>query len=203
MIMISWQSSIHFSFIQMNSRKDCHLFFRWISISNELPAQKGSKYRVVGLSRKENDEFWIAEHRFNQLYYRLANIGIHFACTGICVQYFLVSFDIDFYLFILIQGFHIVYSYVWFYLYFHCICDPSVFYLWTSKFLTKKFSYISRQIGRMNAKTAKTKIIDNRKLSSLIRCHNRVMMELFEVNAFFKVCLPIDTDYRPCILCNA
>ena len=171
--------------MQMNSKNDCHLFWRWIIITNELPARNYADYPVVGLSRKENDLFWQTESRFNHLYYRFANVGIFIACTGICVQYLLVEFDIDFYLYLLIQGFHICYTYLWFYLYFHCICDPSMFYMGASKLLSKKFEYISKKIGHMQ--TVRNKLVDNRKLASLIRQHNRVVMELFEVNDFFKV----------------
>ena len=152
-------------------------------ITNEAP-KESRETRVVGISRKENNKFWQTEQRFNRLYYRFANIAIFEMSAVIVVQYFLVQFDIDFYLYILIQVFHSAYTFLWFYLYFHCICDPSIFYLGASKFLAKKFRCIAKQAARMNSSK---KLVDNRRLAWLIRDHNRVSMELFEMNSFFKV----------------
>ena len=120
--MISWQSSLHFSFVQMNSKEDFRLFSRWISIANELPPQGEEDNRVVGLSRKENKEFWTTESRFNHLYNRFANIAIFFMSLFVCIQYFLIQFKVDFYLYLLVQLFHASYTFLWFYYYFHCIC---------------------------------------------------------------------------------
>lgn len=183
--MISWQSSLHFSFVQMSSRENFRLFFRWISIANELPPQGEEEERVVGLSRKENREFWKSENRFNHLYIRFANSAIFVMALGISVQYFLIQFEIDFWVYLTVQLFHASYTFAWFYFYFHCICTPAIFCLGVSKFIAKKFRYLAKQARRLSY--AKTKRLDNRRVTSLIHQHNHVEMEVFEMNVFFRV----------------
>lgn len=184
--MIAWQCSLHFAFIWMNEKEDCRLFLRWIMITNEAPT-KGDT-RVVGLSRKENNEFRQTERRFNRLYYRFADIAIYGLSAVIAVQYFFVRFEIDLCLQILVQAIHVGCFYLFGYLIVHCICDPSIFHLGASKLLAKKFRFLSEKVMRMNAST---KLIDKRRLAWLIREHNRVSMELFEMNSFFKVSIQL------------
>lgn len=179
LIMLSWQVSIHFAFIQLNGKEG---FLKWIIIANEVPAH--SDNRVVGLSRKEANEFWATENRFNHLFYRLGNIFIVFVWCILSVQYFMVSFDVDFRLFILVQAFHISYILPFCYFFFHSIYTLSIFQLSLSKFLAKKFRYLTRQLARMNVSS---KPINNRKLASLIYKHSIVQIELLDVNDFFKV----------------
>ena len=61
----------------------------------------------------------------------------------------------------------------------------NVFYIEIIVFLSKKLGYIAKQIE--NANSSKSKLINNRKLTGLIVDYNRVLLELIEMNNFFKV----------------
>lgn len=87
-ISASWLFWIHVIFNDVNSRNDYHLFRVWLKMSNELPVKSDRDYRTIGLSRVENKKFWMAEDRFNHLYYRLINVALPFICVIVSGQIF-------------------------------------------------------------------------------------------------------------------
>lgn len=82
----SWLFWIHIIFNHVNTRNDYHLFRVWMKMSNETKREEDD--RVIGLSRRENKKFWLAEDRFNHIYYRIVNFSLFFSYFIFGCQHF-------------------------------------------------------------------------------------------------------------------
>ena len=104
-----WLSLNQFSFSWLNAKHDYRLFKFWAKLTYEMPAKSDADYAVAGLSRKANKAFWMAEKRFNQIYFRVLNFALGVAYCVYSSQLLFVHFEIDWITYILVQTFHVVY----------------------------------------------------------------------------------------------
>lgn len=163
--MIPWQFWIRYVFEYANAKNDFRLFRVWLKLTYEIPAKSERDYRVAGLPTEENKSFWMAEDRFNALFYRAANVFLTFACSLVVAQFFLVQFDVQLWIYLLVQIVHLVYTNFYIWMFIHLIYTGNVFFLGVVKFFAKKFSHISKRVRRLAMRTKK---VDNRKLARLI-----------------------------------
>ena len=148
----------------------------------ETPASNG--HEVVGISQAENKKFWEAKKRFNCRYNQITNWLVVMASIWFDIQLFLVSFDVEIVVYIVIQAFNILNGNVFIWSFLFSIYTLNVYFIECMLFLRKKIRHISQQVQQL--RTSKTKLINNRRLARLISDFNRVNSELIEFNDFFK-----------------
>lgn len=84
------------------------MLIKWMKMTFEIPAKSDRDYKIIGLSWVENKKFWLNEKRTNARWYRLMN---YLLCLAFCIvgwQYTFVTFDINFYVFTIVQTFHVI-----------------------------------------------------------------------------------------------
>ena len=81
-----------------------------MQVTNEIPAGKGKPYKVVGLSVLENAKFWQSEDRINALWFKSINGNLVGTVALFSLQMFIVKFDVDLWLLILMQTIHIAHN---------------------------------------------------------------------------------------------
>ena len=171
-----------------------------MKMTMEIPA---ADHDLVGISRADYKQFWTAEDEFNGRYIRVQNWFIVFTCLVFDIQLFMVSFDVDFVVYIAFQIFHALNGnfFTWNFLYTiytGALVHPvifsqnqiqisyfnlvNVFYIECLLFMFKKFRHISQQVQGLG----KAKPVNNRSLARLIFEYNRMNAELVEFNDFFK-----------------
>ena len=72
-------------------------------MSREIPPRKGMGFKVIGLPEEENKKFWEAEANFNFYWYRVLSFAFVGSFFVFGVQYTYVWFDVNIYVFILVQ----------------------------------------------------------------------------------------------------
>ena len=159
-----------------------------MKITMELPTNGETlteiDHKVIGLFADENRRFWEAEDWFNSRYIRFMNAYLVLTWLVFDVQLFLVQFDVDLWLYILVQALQIVNGNYFMWTFFQSMYTINVFLIESLLFLGKKFRFISKKI--QNLRSTKTKLAHNLKLAKLIRDYNEVLKELIDVNDFFK-----------------
>ena len=155
-------------------------------LTQEIPAKKNE--RPVGLSREENDQFWRTVDRFNALFIPAISYSVIPLAMVLNIGLFVVRFkELDsewgFWVFLFIQVVNCWHIPAFFYYFYHGIHSINVMYIEVMRIVTKKFNCIARRTAELNAR--RTKMTDNRKLSRLLFEHNKVHVELQEMNAFF------------------
>ena len=135
-----------------------------MKLTMEMPAR--GKDDVVGLSRAENEQFWMAEDEFNSLYGRIQNGFIVLAWLVFDVQLFMVSFDVEIVVYIVFQTFHMFNGnfFIWNFLF--TVYTLNVFFIECLLFVAKKFRRISQKVQHLRA--SKTQRINNQRLARLI-----------------------------------
>lgn len=173
----------HYVFVELNSRNDFYLFRKWSYLTQEIAAKKNE--RPVGLSRGENHNYWRTVDWFKGIFYRALNCLIVAFSVVLNVGLFVVRFEeINFWLFLFIQVINCWHIPAFFYYFFHAIHSINVMYVEVIRVLSLKFNRIARRTAQLNV--GRTKRI-NRKLFKLLFEHNRVHVELQEMNAFFSI----------------
>lgn len=86
------------------AKENYKLWFKWMRMSREIAPEMG--YKVIGLPEKENREFWNAEQNFNFYWYRVLSITLVFSFFVFGIQYTYVQFDVNIYVFVLVQVLH-------------------------------------------------------------------------------------------------
>ena len=81
-------------------------------MSYEIPAKSDRDYQVFGLSRDENKKFWLDEKRTNERWYRSMNYVLFFYLNLLNLQFTFVPFDVDLWLFVVVQVFHALHKWV-------------------------------------------------------------------------------------------
>lgn len=100
------------------------------------------------------------------------------------VGLFVVHFEkVNWWLFILIQVVNCWHIPTFFFYFFHGVHTINLLYLEVMRILTKKFHSIAKRTAKLNASGTKKNF--NRRLSNLLFEHNKVHVELQEMNAFF------------------
>ena len=95
--------TLHILFNSILAKDNYKLWFKWMQMSRELPPKKGMGYKVIGLSEKENKQFWDAEANFNFYWYRVLSITFVGSFFVFGIQYTYVKFDVNIYVFVLVQ----------------------------------------------------------------------------------------------------
>ena len=181
----SWNLSLYVVFNHWNVRDDYYLYGQWMRLTQEIPAESNPNYKLVGLSKEENDKFWQTERWFNQIFYRSVNVFLSFIAIFISGLLFMVRFEsVALWLYLLVQTVNALHLACFFFLFFNSIYTVNALYIAVIRILTKKFDRIASRTARLNAPRG-AKPINNRRLSRLIFDHNRVHLELLEMNAFF------------------
>ena len=153
-------------------------------LTQEIPAESDPNYKLVGLSKEENDKFWQTERWFNQIFYRSANCALAFFSIIISGLLFAVRFEsVDLWFYLFMQTVNALHLACFFFSFYHSIYTMQILYIAVVKILTKKFNRIASRAARLSA--SKAKLINNQRLSRLLLDHNRVNLELLEMNAFF------------------
>ena len=146
----------------------------WMKITNH--------YKVIGLSRKKNQEFRSKEIRFHVLYLKFFNFFLLISCIIFNAQLFFVSYgDINIYIYITVNSVHIIHTCFYAYYVYQLVYTISIFFVTVLIFLFKKFSHITKQIAKLKNEQS----IDNRKLSKLIYDFNFVYLEMVKMNEYF------------------
>lgn len=87
-VSISWLFFIHYILNHVSTKHNYQLIQRWMKISGELPAKSKQDYEVVGLSREENQQFWLKEQAFMARYYRIMRLSFSASYVIFNVQLF-------------------------------------------------------------------------------------------------------------------
>lgn len=77
MVVFSWSLTHYITFNYLSEDKD--LLF-WARLSYEISAEGEDDHRVVGLSKEEDQAFWIQEDLFCYYWFKLSNYGLIFTC---------------------------------------------------------------------------------------------------------------------------
>ena len=182
-----WGFSFNYVFSWLNARKDYKLFRVWMRMTREeLPAKSERDYRVAGLSRIENKQFWETENYVNRLWCRMLNYYIALSGFTFTIQLFFVKLDeVDYFSaqYIGWQTFHVFQTFHAFYAFLHCYYTLGFWHVTSMRFFSKRFRYISRQLERLNGCSDR---VNNRMLSRLIIENNQVHHEMIFINEFFK-----------------
>lgn len=150
----SWGLSLHWTFNYLNARNDFYFFRVWMRITQELPAKSEQDYEVNGLPREENKRFWQTEKRLNSLWLKVSSGFIGVSCIVFCGQLFLVPFEADLSVYVLVQTLHVLHSSYSLVVYLHSFFSINLFYIWTMKFTSTRFAHIARQVQRLCAPEA-------------------------------------------------
>lgn len=154
-------------------------------ISGELPVNNKGDYRVVGMSSKEYQNFWIKERNFNFFWYWMVSWFTLMVGLMHCVPLLLLPSDVPWYScsYILIQAFNAFTCVYTIFYFLHSVYMTTIFALQIIHFLTLKFKCIGRRLARLDALGSKEL---NNRLAKLILQFNKVQLELMEVNDFYK-----------------
>ena len=147
----SWGLSLHWTFNYLNARNDFHFFRVWMRITQELPAKSEQDYEVIGLPREENKRFWQMEKRLNSLWLKVSSGFIGVSCIVFSGQLFLVPFEADLSVYVLVQTLHVLHSSYSLVVYMHSFFTLNLFYIWAMKFTSKRFAHITKQVQRLTA----------------------------------------------------
>lgn len=163
----------------LNAKDGYYLFLKWMYLTQEIPSN-----RLVGLKKEENDRFWQTVDWFNQLFCRSVSYSVIPMSLVIAIGLFVVRFEnVNLWLFLCIQAINFWHIPAFFYYFFHSIHSVNVMYIEVMLIVKNKFNRIAIRAAELNVRG--TKMIDNRKLSQLLFEHNKVHVELQEMNAFF------------------
>ena len=153
-------------------------------LTQEIAPKNDSDYKLVGLSKEENEKFWRIEDRFNRIFYRSSSALIIWFSIIISFCLFLVRFErVNIWFYLAMQAFNIAHVACFFLCFYHSIYTMCALHVAVMIVITKKFKRIADRVRRLNAPEAK--LINNRRLSRLLLEHNRVHVELQEMNTFF------------------
>lgn len=150
-----------------------------------MPARSEDDYEVIGLPKEENRKFWAIEQKVNYVWYRMINGFLMFALIVFNAQFFFVIFDVNIFVYVIVESLQILHTSYFLYAFLHAIYTVNLFSIEFMKFMEKKFGYLSKQIEELN--NSKTRLIDNRSLAKLIFEYSYVQLELVEMNNFFKL----------------
>ena len=121
--LISWMTTLHFRLNRFNSASN-ESFMLWMRMSNEIPNDRP----LVGISVKENVEFWTAEKHFNFYYNRALYVVLVASYVTINIQIFLVSYNVDTCNYLIVQCVHSIHHYFFIRAYFQLLYTPNVFH---------------------------------------------------------------------------
>lgn len=159
-----------------------------MKLTMEMPANGQTlteiDHKVVGLPPEEHKRFWGIEDKFNSRFIRAMNTYIVFNWLVFGVQLFLIPFDVNLLIYILVQAVQIANGNFFEWNFFHSIYTLNVFFIECMWFLSKKFQHLSKKIRSLRA--TKTKLVYNQELAKLIKDYNEVVAELTDINDFFK-----------------
>ena len=179
--MAVWLTALQIVFNWLNARQDYALYRKWAKLSGEMPGKQNS--RVPGISRAENEKFWQSEDQFT---YRCSR-AIYFSLFGFSFVYsamlFMTDSQTDLCTYLLLQAINIAHFTFLVFKFLPSIYLTSLFFLNLMRFFVKRFRFIARKIKRLNAKIEP---VPNRKLTRLLYDHNRVHLDLIEMNRFFR-----------------
>ena len=179
----SWIISLFLVFNTLNAKDNFRLFFEWAKLTGELTSDRN--YKVAGLSRAKYRKFLEAEDRFLDLWSKTLNwclLAFSFVYNAL---FFVIKFDVDVITYVLMQTINIAHTTYFVFTYLPSIYTVSIFYVSIMRLLSLKFNCLAEHVRSMNS-TKKKKLVDNRKLSTMIHHYNRVHLELIEMNEFFQ-----------------
>lgn len=181
-------TALHVIFNHLEGRrKNYQLYKWWVRWTFEMPINDERDWRVAGLSRTENRRFWLRENRFNYYFYKIMNISMfvfNFFFTG---TLFVVHFEIDIYTYIFVQAINSVHHIYFMHCFLSQVYIVSLMVLNLMRFFIKRFLCLKRKVERLN----KVRVVNNRRLTRIIREHNRVHFELIKMNEFFRSSLGV------------
>lgn len=151
----------------------------------EVPAKSDDDYEVIGLPKERNRKFWEMEQRINYVWYRVINVFLAFAVVVFNAQFFFVIFDVNIYVYILVEGLQMLHTSVIIFGFLHAVYTVNLFAIEIMYFMKQKFHHVFRQMEELN--NSKDKRIDNRSLARLIFEFSSVQLEMAEMNNFFKL----------------
>lgn len=175
-------TTIHWTFNYPNS-KWMDWLLQWMTLSGEVPTKRRDQ-QVVGFTRKENHNFWLAEKRLNYHWHQGMTFAIRVACLVFSTKFFFVSFDANIVSHVFFQAVNIAHFFFFFYRFLHIIYTLNFFVVTLIRFFRNKFRQITRRIERL--KVEKKSRANNRKLARLVYEFNVVHLELFAMRELFK-----------------
>jgi hypothetical protein len=111
----SWYTMLFMYYAYLNTKKQ-KLIILWMKITNQIP-----NYRIVGLSKRRNDEFWRKENKLFSFYLIAYRCFAVITTMMLCPLYLLIIFDVDIYLFVFVQLLHTVNLFLYICTLFHMV----------------------------------------------------------------------------------
>lgn len=156
-----------------------------MQLTREMPESR-HRNEVVGLSRAKNEQFWQTVHWFNRIYYPSVNSFIFVFSAVISGLLFINRFEnVDIWLYLVVQALHVLHTFVYLFFFLHSIYTVNLLFVAVMAIFAKKFSSIASRTVELNALDASSSKQINRKLSRLLFEHNKVHLEMLEMNALF------------------
>ena len=153
-------------------------------LTQEIAPKNDSDYKLVGLSKEESNKFWRLADWFSQIFYHSSSGFLILFTIVISIGLFLVPFEhVGIWFYLTIQAIHAAHIACFLLFFYHSIYTMSVLHIAVMRVITKKFKRMVDRVRRLNAPGAK--LINNRSLSRLIIEHNKIHVELQEMNTFF------------------
>lgn len=181
------------------SLKRNDLILLWLRISNEIPPSDA--FHLIGLSKRENKEFWTKENEYNLLYDKILKLLIIFITVMFNFSIFLDTYGYEPYIYIPFITIHFLHNSYYMYAFFNMVYFNIFFFLTILKFFTKKFDFIAKKLRKLSFENKNS---DNRNLSEIIFSFEGVHLEAIKINDLFKHFIGINLVYFffICVLCS-
>lgn len=150
-------------------------------MANEIEVKRDP---IVGLSFKENKEFWIKEDKFNYYFNLLSKIYLTIAIIIFQIPLLQAEYEIDIYIYIPLMIFHYIHNFYYVYTYFQGVNTVNLFSLTMFKFFLLKLNCLYKKFKMLNYHDSK---VDNHKLNRLMLDFNFIILEMQYIDSIFRL----------------
>ena len=148
----------------------------------EVPAKNEDDYKVIGLSKKENKNYWMKDNEFSHIYNRIFQINLIIISILLNMPILFINIELNSFIYTAYILFFLIYNSFALYTLFHSILTLSFFYISMINFFILKYDYIKRKLLLIVRDKHR---LDNRKLTKLIKSFNFVNFELLQIDEYF------------------
>ena len=184
-----WYLILFITYNLLNARRE-DLFLFFLRMINEIPAKNGEKYKVIGLTKKENKIYWEKEDEFLFIYNRILIINQLVVAILLSISLFLIKFDVNPFIFYFVTLANAIYNSLYLFTFFHATLTLSIFYISMMNFFLKKYSYLKKQLQLLRRYN-----VNNPKLARLLYEFDYVNFELHKINSYFKYLIGINVSF--------
>lgn len=174
-----WFSALFFRFNSLNLKRE-DLFLIFLRMSNEVPYEDERKSHLIGMTKKENDDYWRKEKAFCVVYNRLFNVTVVLVASIFNISIFSINFELNPLIYAAVMTVNVVHNTYYLFIFFHSILTLNVFFCSLINFFARKYGHIASQIRLLT----EPKGFSNRKLKKLVQDFNAVSLELQIINQY-------------------